>query len=71
MAASVDSQTPLVLSEPRALFATGIIGPIAMTGVCNNSYAVTADGQHFYVDTNLRPDIASIAVVLNWTPAPK
>jgi len=70
MAASLESQSPLVLSEPKALFATGITGPIAIAPVSNNSYAVTADGQHFYVDANLRPEIAPITVVLNWKPAP-
>jgi WD40-like Beta Propeller Repeat len=68
MVAEVRSQSPLVLGDPKPLFATGIRGPTAIAPASNNNYAVTSDGQRFYVNTSVEPsNTAPITVVLNWT----
>ena len=68
MVAQVRSQSPFVLGDPKPLFATGIRGTIAIAPASNNNYAVTSDGQRFYVNTSVeQSNIAPITVVLNWT----
>jgi len=68
MAVEVRSQAPLLLGAARALFFTGVAGPIAIAPASNNHYAVSADGQRFYVNTSVEQlAVAPITVVLNWT----
>jgi eukaryotic-like serine/threonine-protein kinase len=68
MAVEVRSQSPLVLGAPKPLFPTGISGSIAISPSSNNNYAVTSDGQRFFVNTSIeQQNIAPITVVLNWT----
>jgi len=68
MVAQVRSRSPFVLGDPQPLFATGIRGTIAIAAASNNNYAVTSDGQRFYVNTSVeQSNIAPITVVLNWT----
>ena len=68
MSIEVRSLSPLILGEPRPLFSTGITGPIAVAPSSNNHYAVTRDGQRFFVNTSIdQQNIAPITVVVNWT----
>jgi Tol biopolymer transport system component len=68
MAVEVRSESPLTFGDPRPLFPTGITGAIAISPSSNNSYAVTSDGQQFFVNTTIEQEnIAPITIVLNWT----
>jgi serine/threonine protein kinase len=57
MVVQVRTQFPLVLGDPKPLFATGIRGTIAIAAASNNNYAVTSDGQRFYINTSVEPSI--------------
>jgi len=68
MAVEVRSRMPFLIGTPRPLFFTGIAGPVAIAPASNNHYAVSADGQRFYVNTSVEQlAVAPITVVLNWT----
>jgi len=61
MAVAVNGESAFQPGVPKALFQTRQV-------VCRYHYAVTADGQHFLVNTPLEEaSTAPITVVLNWT----
>ncbi len=65
MSVEVKPGSTFQLGPPRALFENANLSPI--NGPDQYSYAVSPDGQYFYILVRQPPSSAQIHVVLNWT----